>query len=114
MPCYHPAMTSLPRVTTALRQAHAQLPHKEQVRDLAYLLDVDPYGSEALVVYVELGEGAALPAADKRALEALVREKLQSAIGHQVFFRWFSEEEDRDGRLLTKSGLLDTPVSALH
>ncbi len=107
-------MTSLPRVTSALQEAHARLPQKEQVRDLAYMLDVDPYGSEALVVYVKLKEGATLSAAEKRTLEALVREKLQAAVGYQVFFRWFSEEEDRDGRLITRSGLLDRPVSALQ
>jgi hypothetical protein len=108
-------MMPLPRVTTALREAHAQLPQKDLVRDLAYLLDVDPYGSESLVLYVKLGKGFTLPASDKRALESLVREKLQAVTGYQVFFRWFSEEEEDDGELVTtKSGLLDNPVSALH
>jgi hypothetical protein len=107
-------MIPLPRVTKALREAHAQLPQKDQVRDLAYLLDVDPYGSESLVLYVKLGTGAAVSTSEKRALEALVREKLQAAVGYQVFFRWFSEEEVSGDLVPTKSGLLDRPVSALH
>jgi len=105
-------MTPLPRVATALREAHAQLPKKEQVRDLAYLLDVGPYGSESLVLYVKLGEGSQVSASEKRALERLVRDKLEKADGYQVFFRWLSEEEG--GSAITKSGWIDSPVSALH
>lgn len=107
-------MKPLIRVTAALREAHAQMPQRDQIRDLAYLLDVDPFGSESLVLYVKLGKDSSPSATEKRALEALMREKLQEKVGYQVFFRWLSEDEDPDARVTTKSGLMDAPVSALH
>jgi len=106
-------MTPLPRVRKALRDAHAKLPEKDVVRDIAYLIDVDPYGSESLVVYVKLRKGSKpLPGA-KRAVESALREKLHAAVGYQVFFRWFSEEEEDADTIITKSQLVDSPVSAL-
>lgn len=105
-------MTSLPRVKKALRHAHAKLPEKDDVQDLAYLMDVDPYGSESLVVYVKLRRGFSPLPAEKRVLESNIRKELQAVVGYSIFFRWFSEEEEGD-TIVTKSGLVDRPISAL-
>jgi hypothetical protein len=106
-------MTPLPRVTKALRRAHEQLPKREQIRDIAYLLDVDPCGSESLVLYVTLKRGSQVSPREQRELEAVLREKLRAAGGYQVFFRWLSEDEPGSGSALTRSGLVAAPISAL-
>lgn len=105
---------TLPRVADALRQAHAQLPLKDQVRDLAYLMDVEPSGNEALVVFVKLGTGVIVPPPEKRSLEATLRGELGKVVGYMVFFRWLTEDEADNPHVVTKGGLLDKPISALH
>lgn len=84
--------------------------------DLAYLVDVDPYGAESLVVFITRADDHPLDAESKRAVEAKLREALSKAVSYSVYFRWQTESEVLQSRrrVTTKSGLIDQPHSALR
>jgi hypothetical protein len=104
----------LSNVKNALREAHSELPQKDQLVDLVYLVDVDPYGSEVLMLYVEIKRQSALSPEQKREIESRLRDKLTVA-GFPVFFRWFSEDEASAEDLITGRGVFpEKPQSALH
>jgi hypothetical protein len=96
-------MTPEDSVRRALKQAHDELPERHNLLDLAFLRDLDPYGTESLLVYVKIRRGSAIPPETKREVEERLRKKLKST-GYPVFFRWLSEGENNP----------DKPSSALH
>jgi hypothetical protein len=108
-------MATLLRARAALRKAHQALPDREAITDLAYLVDVDPYGAESLVVYITTVDARSLDAASKRTVETKLREALSRALGCNVYFRWQTNNEVMQGQqIVTEAGLVDQPHSALH
>lgn len=107
-------MDTLAQVRPALRDAHETLPYRDAITDLAYLRDVDPYGEEALLVYITITDAQALAPSSKRAIEATLREALSSAFDYDVYFRWQTEDERVQSQRETVNDLIDQPHSALH
>jgi hypothetical protein len=107
-------MATLSEVSEALREAHNTLPNRDAITDLAYLLDVDPYGAESLVVYITTADEQTLDPAGKRAVEAALRTALSRDVGYGVYFRWQTEHERVESRRsVARRGLIDQPHSAL-
>lgn len=107
-------MDTLAQVRPALRSAHETLPNRDAIADLAYLRDVDPYGEEALLVYITVSDERALDAPRQRAIEAALREALSSVFDYYVYFRWQTEAERVESQRETVNSLIDQPHSALH
>jgi hypothetical protein len=114
LPFEVPTMATLSEVSAVLRDAHDTLPSRDAITDLAYLLDVDPYGAECLVVYITTSDERTLDPADKRAVEAALRTALSRDVGYSVYFRWQTENERVEGRrTVARCGLIAQPHSAL-
>lgn len=107
-------MDTLAQVRPALRSAHKTLPNRDAITDIAYLRDVDPYGEEALLVYITITDERALDALSQRAIEAALREALSSVFDYYVYFRWQTEEERAESLQEAVNSLIDQPHSALH
>jgi hypothetical protein len=107
-------MDTLSQVRPALRDAHKTLPHRDAIMDLAYLFDTDPYGEDALLVYVTISDEQRLDPSSKWAIEAALREALATTLDHDVYFRWQTESERRESQQVIESDLIEQPHSALH
>ncbi len=105
-------MKSLLRVKKALKDALSKLPGAAAIDDLAYLVDVNASGADALVVYVVLKNSKPVPTQTKRDIESALREALRTALDYDVYFRWRTAAEQKE--VLTMQGLVDRPVSALR
>jgi hypothetical protein len=105
-------MASLPRVEEVLRKTHESLERPEDIRDIEYMVDVDPSGSESLVVFMTLKDGVTTKPATLRGLEATFRRALEKVCGFWVYFRWRTDKENAES-VTTRSGLLSRPRSAL-
>lgn len=107
-------MDTLAQVRPALRTAHKTLPHRDLIKDLAYLRDVDPYGEDALLVYITISDEQTLDPSSKRAIEAALRESLSRKVDHDVYFRWQTENERIESQQVRENDLVEQPHSALH
>ena len=106
--------TTLPRIAKALREAHHKLPSRRHIQDVMYMTDVDPHGAESIVTFIVVAGGASLDSPEKRSVESEFRKAIASVVGGDVYFRWLTVEENQSGHVVTKSGLLAEPHSALH
>lgn len=107
-------MDALAQVRPALRDAYGTLPERDKIRDIAYLRDVDPYGEDALLVYITISDEQTLAPSSKRAVEAALREALSRTFDHSVYFRWQTESERVERQQEIESDLIEQPHSALH
>jgi hypothetical protein len=107
-------MDTLAQVRPALRDAYGTLPKRDEIKDLAYLRDVDPYGEDALLVYITISDEKTLDPSSQRAIEAALRKALSSAFDYSVYFRWQTEDELVQSRRETANDLIAQPHSALH
>lgn len=107
-------MDTLAQVRPALRDAYGTLPQRDEIKDLAYLRDVDPYGKDALLVYITISDEQTLDPSSKRAIEATLREALSRSLDHSVYFRWQTESERVERQQDIESDLIEQPHSALH
>lgn len=107
-------MDTLAQVRPTLRDAHETLPYRDAITDLAYLLDVDPYGEDALLVYITITDERAIDASSQRVIEAALRKALSNAFDYGVYFRWQTEDERVQSQRETVNRLIDQPHSVLH
>lgn len=107
-------MDTLSDVRPALRDAYGTLPERDKIRDIAYLRDVDPYGEDALLIYITISDEQTIDPLSKRAIEAALREALSRTLDHSVYFRWQTENERVEIQQMLESDLVEQPHSALH
>jgi hypothetical protein len=104
---------SLPeRVKKALKDAKPKLPGSSAISDLAYVVDVNASGADALFVYIILKDNRHLTTLEKLDVENLLRDGLRAALDYDVYFRWRMAGEHRE--VLAMHGPVDRPVSALR
>lgn len=91
------------------------LPPSPRVNELRYLVDVDPEGQEALVVYVILADEDTTPLPTREALvpiENTIRAALTKAGDWWVYFRFRSAAEQQAEQMRKGVYALPRPVSA--
>ncbi len=97
----------------ALRSAYAALPERDNIVDLAYVLDPEPQGGESIVVFITAKEVTSLGAPTKREVERALRSALAPIFPNGAYFRWQLESEvSGDGR--KDSGDWECPRSVLQ